>query len=459
MATLCGNLAQSRTPEAVAILLTMSSEQPDALTVAVVGLGKIGLPLAAQFAGKGLNVIGCDVVAEVVATVNAGHSPIREEPGLDDAVAAAVSKGKLKATLDTAAAAAVANVIVVIVPLMVDAKRAIDFSILDSATNAIARGLQRGTLVIYETTLPVGTTRNRIGPMLEEGSGLNLAVDFHLAFSPERLYAGRIFEDLRRYPKIVGGVDAPSTDKAVEFYQRALDAEVWPVANTETAEFAKLAETTYRDVNIALANQLAVYGGNRSVDVTQAFRAANSQPFSHLHRPGIGVGGHCIPVYPHFLLRDAVDGELDLVRIGRSTNDGMADRSIDALRDALGGLEGRRVLVLGAAYREDVKEMALSTAISIVERLHREGAHVLIHDPYFQPSELAALEAQVADLSSDAPLAVDAIVVQAFHHQYRDLDWSRFRGLAAVFDGRGTVDPESVRKAGARYLAVGLPNR
>lgn len=439
------------------MLLTMPSGEPKPLTVAVVGLGKIGLPLAAQFAGKGLHVIGCDVVPEVVASINAGHSHILEEPGLEEAVAAAVAGGRLNATLDTTAAAAAADVVVVIVPLMVDAGRTIDFSILDSATGAVAHGLHKGSLVIYETTLPVGTTRSRIGPMLEQGSGLELGVDFNLAFSPERLYAGRIFEDLSRYPKIVGGVDDASTERALDFYKRVLDAEVWPVANSETAEFAKLAETTYRDVNIALANQLAVYGGSRNVDVRQAFRAANSQPYSHLHRPGIGVGGHCIPVYPHFLLRDAVDGELDLVRIGRSTNDGMADRSIDMMRAALGGLEGRRVLVLGAAYREDVKEMALSTAIPIVERLHREGAHVLIHDPYFQPAELAALEAEVADLDAPASPAVDAIVVQAFHHQYRDLDWSRFRGLKVVFDGRGTVDPEPVRKAGAQYLAVGLP--
>jgi UDP-N-acetyl-D-glucosamine dehydrogenase len=170
------------------------------------------------------------------------------------------------------------------------------------------------------------------------------------------------------------------------------------------------------------------------------------------------VGGHCIPIYPHFLLSDASNGELDLVRIGRSTNDGMADHSIGLVRDALGGLDRRRILVLGTSYREDVKEMAFSTAIRIVERLHREGAHVLIHDPYFEPAELAALEAEVADLRSDAPLDVDAIVVQAFHAQYRDLDWTRFRGLKVVFDGRGVVDPESVHKAGARYLAVGLPS-
>jgi nucleotide sugar dehydrogenase len=185
--------------------------------------------------------------------------------------------------------------------------------------------------------------------------------------APERLYAGRIFDDLRKYPKIVGGIDARSTELAVEFYRSVLDAEVWPVENTETAEFAKLAETTYRDVNIALANQLAMYGSRREVNVAQAFKAANSQPYSHIHRPSIGVGGHCIPVYPHFLLGDATDGELSMVRQGRQTNDGMAEVGIGRLRELLGDLRSKRVLVLGASYREDVKELAFSTAFSIVD--------------------------------------------------------------------------------------------
>ena len=440
------------------MLLTVSSDQSSrrTSTVAVVGLGKIGLPLAAQFAAKGMMVIGCDVLPDVVAAVNAGRSHIHEEAGLAEAVSVAVAAGRLRATLETTAAAAEAGTIVVIVPLMVDGDHTIDFRNLDSATQAIGAGLRSGTLVVFETTLPVGSTRRRLGPMLERGSGLRAGADFHLAFSPERLYAGRIFEDLRRYPKIVGGVDSISTDRAVAFYRRVLDAEVWPVENAETAEFAKLAETTYRDVNIALANQLAIYGATRDINVSEAFKAANSQPYSHLHRPGIGVGGHCIPVYPHFLLDDAAPHELELVRESRVTNDGMARRAIDSLAAALGGLEGKRVLVLGASYREDVKELAFSTAIPIVEQLQREGAHVLIHDPLFKPAELAALEAQIADLSSEAPLDVDAVVVQAFHHDYRGLDWRRFRGLKVVFDGRGSVDPGPVREAGARYLAVGL---
>lgn len=438
--------------------MSQSSDGPAAdVTVAVVGLGKIGLPLAAQFASKGARVIGCDVLPDVVSTVNSGRSHIHEEPGLEEAIAQAVREGRLSATQDTSGATSKAQVVVVIVPLMVGLDRSVDYRNLDSATTAIGRGLRAGTLVIYETTLPVGTTRRRLAPLLEQQSQLRAGSDFSLAFSPERLYAGRIFEDLRKYPKIVGGIDDASTDKAVAFYRSVLDAEVWPVKNLETAEFAKLAETTYRDVNIALANQLALYGAGRDVNVGEAFKAANSQPFSHIHRPSIGVGGHCIPVYPHFLLSDATDGELSLIRDGRRTNDRMAEVGVRQLERALGGLDAKRVLVLGASYREDVKELAFSTAIPLVDLLQRAGAEVLIHDPLFTASELGNLEAEVVDLDSAEALDADAVVIQAWHSDFRSLDWRRFEHLRAVLDGRSAVDQEQVRAAGAAYLAVGLP--
>jgi nucleotide sugar dehydrogenase len=424
--------------------------------VAVVGLGKIGLPLAAHLAERGESVIGCDINPDVVATVNSGRAHIREEAGLEDAVARAVEARRLRATTDTESAVSEADTVILIVPLLADREHHVDFRLIDAATAAVGAGLHVGCLVICETTVPVGTTRNHIAPLLEEASGLRAGHDFHVAFSPERLYAGRIFEDLRKYPKIVGGLDETSTEKATEFYKRVLTAEVWPVANAETAEFAKLAETTYRDVNIALANELAIYGAARHVNVTQAFKAANSQPFSHLHRPSIGVGGHCIPVYPHFLLSDATLDELELPRKSREINDGMAARALDHLAAAIGPLEGRRVLVLGVSYREDVKELAFTTAIPLVEMLHRRGARVLVHDPLFSPQDLASLEAEVADLESDEPVAIDAVIVQAYHRAYKQLDWTRFHGLKAVFDGRGALDPESIRRLGAAYLAVGL---
>ncbi|TMF53528.1 MAG: nucleotide sugar dehydrogenase [Chloroflexi bacterium] len=428
----------------------------DGSRVAVVGLGKIGLPLAAQYAARGLSVIGCDVNPDVVAAVNAGRSHIREEAGLEEAVAEAVAAGRLSATTDTSGGVAGVSAVVLIVPLLADRDHNIDYRLLDAATRAIGAGLQRDSLVICETTVPVGTTRNHLAPMLEEASRMRAGHDFYVAFSPERLYAGRIFDDLRRYPKIVGGIDAVSTRKATDFYRRVLDAEVWPVENAETAEFAKLAETTYRDVNIALANELALYAASRQVNVAQAFKAANSQPYSHLHKASIGVGGHCIPVYPHFMLADASHDELELPRISRRINDQMVDLSIESLAAALGGLKGRRVLVLGVSYREDVKELAFTTAIPLIEQLHKTGAHVLVHDPLFTPAELAGLEAEIADLESKQPLDVDAVIVQAFHHDYRDLEWSQFRGLQVVFDGRTAIDPERIRQLGVKYLAVGV---
>ncbi len=426
-------------------------------TISVVGLGKIGLPLAAQFASKGMTVIGCDTLPDVVTSVNEGRSHIREEDGLDEAVASAVAAGRLSATTETTDAVKRSDVVVVIVPLMVGADRAMDYRNLDAATRSIGRGLRPGTLVIYETTLPVGTTRRRLGPMLQEASGLKPGTGFHLAFSPERLYAGRIFADLRKYPKIVGGVDTASTEAAVAFYRSVLDAEVWPVENSETAEFAKLAETTYRDVNIALANQLALYASSRDVNVSEAFKAANSQPFSHIHRPSLGVGGHCIPVYPHFLLGDAANGELSLVRDGRTTNDAMAKVGVHELERLLGGLRWRRILVLGASYRENVKELAFSTAFPVVDMLHKAGAEVLLADPHFADGELQAFEAEVVDdLDRVASNGVDAIVVQAWHQEFRDLDWGRFTGLKVVLDGRGAVNPGAVRQAGASYIAIGI---
>lgn len=425
--------------------------------VAVVGLGKIGLPLAAQLATKGHTVIGSDLQPAVVASVNAGNSHIAEEPGLAEAVKAAVGAGRLTATTETAEAVRSSEVAIVIVPVVVDARKQPDFRWLDIALSAVGKGLREGALVIVETTVPVGATRGHVASVLEEASGLTAGAQFHLAFSPERLYSGRIFEDLARYPKIVGGIDAESTRLAVEFYQASLDAEVRPVANAETAEFAKLAETTYRDVNIALANQLALYGGARGADPSEAFAVANSQPFSHLHRPGIGVGGHCIPVYPHFLLSDSDGGELELVRTAREVNDGMAARSLRWLETALGGLSGRRVLVLGLSYREDVKELAFSTALAVIDQLRHSGATVLANDPHFQPSELAGLEVEVVDLTRDTD--VDAVIVQAFHREYKDLDWARFRGLKVVLDGRGGLDAAPLRARGVKVISVAQPPR
>lgn len=433
----------------------MDGVEQSGYRVAVVGLGKIGLPLAAQFAHSGLEVIGCDISPEVVATVNAGRSHVKEEPGLEELVAEGVEQGRLSATTDTAGAVSRCNVVVIIVPLMVDEERNIDYRAIDLATRAVAEGLQRDTLVIYETTLPVGTTRTRLGPMLEEGSGLQAGDDFCLAFSPERVYSGRIFRDLHKYPKVVGGITPECTSTAERFYAAALEgAPILAMQDADTAEFVKLVETTYRDVNIALANAFARFADEHGIPVQDAISAANTQPFSHVHRPGIAVGGHCIPVYPYFLANNSEDEGMSLVRNARELNDSMVAWALDRLEEALGGLQSKRVLVLGLAYRENVKETAFSGAVRLLSQLRERGAVPLINDPLYSHDELARY-AEPVQLNALPPF--DALVLQAYHDDYRTLDWGRLSeyGCRVVLDGRNSLDAQVIADAGMHYIGIG----
>ncbi len=414
--------------------------------VAVVGLGKIGLPLAVQFAGQGLHVIGADIDPGVVRSVREAVPPFPGEHGLAERLAEVVGSGALESTTDTASAVSASDAVVVVVPLYVDADGSPEFSAIDAATAAVAAGLRPGTLVSYETTLPVGTTRTRLAPRLEAGSGLRVGADLFLAFSPERVSSGRVFADLARYPKLVGGVDPESGRRAAAFYEAALRFDerpdlprpngVWDLGPAEAAELAKLAETTYRDVNIGLANQFALYADRIGVDFRRIAEACNSQPFSHLHTPGIAVGGHCIPVYPWFYL--AGDPDATIVRAARTANGAMPQRAVERLAEGYGDLAGATVVVLGACYRGGVKETAFSGVFPTVEALRARGASPVVHDPLFTPAELAALGLE--PYRTGQP--VDAAVLQADHVEYRGFTPADLPGVRVVLDGRGVLDPD-----------------
>ena len=369
------------------------------MKIAVIALGKIGLPLAVQFASKGHEVVGVDVNRQVVDLINAGTEPFPGEAHLQEKLSELVPAGKLRATTDYADAVPEADVVVLVVPLFVDAEANPDFGWMDAATAELAKHLTPGTLVSYETTLPVGTTRSRWKPALEAASGLVEGRDFHLVFSPERVLTGRVFEDLRKYPKLVGGLSDAGAAKAVEFYQAVLDFDertdlarpngVWDLGSAEASEMAKLAETTYRDVNIGLANQFARYAATAGIDIYQVIEAANSQPYSHIHTPGIAVGGHCIPVYPRLYLWN--DPAATVVRAAREANADMPAYTIGLLEGAYGDLAGARVVVLGAAYRGGVKETAFSGVFDAVRALEQRGATALVHDPLYTDEELQKL--------------------------------------------------------------------
>lgn len=421
------------------------------MNAVVVALGKIGLPLAVQVAGAGHQVTGCDIDEAVVASVGAGQEPFPGEAQLAERLAKAVSGGALSATADTTAAVAAGpDLVIAVPPLVTREDGSTDWSALDAVVEAIGAGLQAGTTVSFETTVPVGTTRRRIAPGLEAASGLAEGVDFHLVFSPERVFSGRVFADLATYPKLVGGLSAEGEARGIELYSQFLDAEVWGMGSAEAAEMAKLAETTYRDLNIAFANELARFAEQEGVSAERVIEAANSQPFSHIHRPGIAVGGHCIPVYPRFYLEG--DPEAALPAAAREVNEAMPAHAVARLGEALGGLEGKTVLILGVAYRGAVKETAFSGAFPVAAGLERAGARAVAADPLYDAAELEALGLAPWDGSE-----VDAIIVQADHPEYAALDPAEYPGLQAVLDGRGTVDPQPLQAAGVAFLRLGQP--
>lgn len=410
-------------------------------------MGKIGLPLAVQFADRGHEVVGVDVNEETVRLINEATEPFPGEAQLQDKLVELVGAGKLRATTSYAEAVPAADAIVVVVPLFVnDETWEPDFAWMDAATASLAEHLTPGTLISYETTLPVGTTRGRWKPMIEEISGLVEGQDFHLVFSPERVLTGRVFADLRRYPKLVGGLSEAGTKAAIEFYESVLTFDersdlprangVWDMGSAEAAEMAKLAETTYRDVNIGLANQFAVFADAAGIDVQRVIDACNSQPYSHIHRPGIAVGGHCIPVYPRLYL--STDPDASIVRTARQYNAGMPEYVVGRVESLLGDLAGQKVAVLGASYRGGVKETAFSGIFATVAALEARGAQVKVHDPMYSDEELAAFGWQAYHLGEET----SAAIVQADHAQYKTVTPGDFPGIKVLFDGRRVTDPE-----------------
>ncbi len=405
-----------------------------------------------QIARSGHTVVGCDINPEVVELVNRAEPPFPGEAGLGAALSEVIASGALRAQVDTTAAVAEGpDLVVAVPPLAVDENAKPDWGALDGAIAAIGAGLQAGTTVSVETTLPVGSTRGRISTALEAASGLKAEQDFFTVFSPERVFSGRIFADLAAYPKLVGGLSDAGETRGVELYSSFLEAEVWPMGSAEAAEMVKLAETTYRDINIAFANELARFADREGIDVERVIEAANSQPFSHIHSPGIAVGGHCIPVYPRFYLEGDPDAALPAA--ARVLNDAMPAYAAQRLEKALGGLQGTRVLVLGAAYRGGVKETAFSGVFGTAAALEALGATALVSDPLYSDKELTALGLTPWDLE-----AIDAAIVQADHAEYAQLSAADLPGVRVVLDGRKIVDAAAFAAAGVTVERIGRPS-
>ncbi len=421
--------------------------------IAVYGVGYVGLSLVAVYLRKGLNVIGVDIDEDKLNVIRAGNLWFNELE-IKEAVSQGLSSNRLALTTDGVGASRDSVIKVITVPIQIDWEtKKIGYDALLDVANKISKGLKSGDLVILESSVPPGTTEEILKPALENGSGLTAEEDFFLAYSPERVYIGRAVKDIERnYPKVIGGIGPASLEAAAKFYEKIVEKGVIRLSSTTAAEFEKLAEGVYRDVNIALANELALAAMELGVDFYEAREAANSQPYSHIHLPGPGVGGYCIPTYPYFMMTKLTQKGfiMPLTKLARTINESMPQKVVtlaEELRCAAGiNVKEVKAAVLGAAFRGDIDDTRLSPTHDIVALMKARGYRdILVHDPLVKKDEI--LELLDVRLTNDLREALhdrNVIVIATRHSAYKGLKVSEILSLAGtepvIIDAVNVID-------------------
>lgn len=436
--------------------------------VAVYGMGYVGKAVAAVMLRAGFEVVGVDVSREKVEELNRG-SVRYAEAEVREAIARGLREGAFKATVNGVEASRECKVKIVTVPVYLDRNFQPDFSSFEAAVKAVGRGSEEGDLVVVESSVPPGTTLGLVKPALEEASGLKVEEQLLLAYSPERVYVGRAVKDIEeRYPKVVAGVGPRSAETAAALYSKVAKRGVVVLSSPTAAELEKLAEGVYRDVNIALANELAKLAAALGVDYIEVREAANTQPYCHLHMPGVGVGGYCIPIYPRFLAHAAakLGLELPLVELARRVNLSMPGYTadlVDAVARRLQVAEPK-VAILGLAFRGGVDDTRLSPTYDLLDALLKKGyGDVVVHDPHVErDAQLEALGVRLERNLEAALKGRDIAVVATDHPEYAELTLGRLKGAmgrerVGVVDGRLVVEDWRTPPPGVVYAAIGRP--
>ena len=386
--------------------------------IGVIGLGYVGLPLAVEKAKAGFKVIGFDIQESKVKMVNEGHNYIGDVVNAD--LEKIVSDGHLRATASFDELAS-CDVIAICVPTPLDVFKQPDLTYVINSTENVAKRLHKDMLVVLESTTYPGTTEDVMKPILEE-TGLVCGKDFYLAFSPERVDPGNLRYKTKNTPKVVGGVGPASTEVAKLLYESVLDAEVFVVSSPKEAEMTKILENTFRIVNIALINEMAVVANKMGINIWDVINAASTKPFGFMpFFPGPGVGGHCIPIDPFYLTYIArkYDYHTRLIELSGEINDSMPEyvvtRVMKALNERGKCLNGAKVVMLGIAYKEDIEDMRESPALKVLEHLEKSLAHVSVVDPYVSQFEWEGKSVKTVNLSEELIKESDAVIITTAH--------------------------------------------
>lgn len=431
----------------------------NSLNIAIYGLGYIGLPTASLFANAGFNVIGVARDIEKLSMINNGKSPIAE-PGLETLVENAVAIGKLTATDNGVDAANNADVMIVIVPTPMDKFNRADLEAVKSTCKTISNGLKKDNLVIIESTVPQGTCENIVVPILEK-NGLKAGKDFGVAYTPERAIPNNTIYEMTHNARVIGGINSKSTEIAVSLYSKITKGEIIKVSNLITAETVKLIENTYRDVNIAFANEIAMLCEGLGIDAIEAINTANYHPRVNIHTPGPGVGGHCLAIDPYFIVETAEENGMDapIIRTCRNTNEGMPNHVtkliMDALRESGKTIRGSTIGILGVAYKGNVDDARETPAEPLIHILKEKGAEVYAYDPYISNDVISSIEAIPVDM--DDVLMCDCVVLVTDHDEFKEITPDRITNKLMVCT-RPILNSSSFNENNVIFKGVGCIN-
>lgn len=419
-------------------------------TICVLGLGYIGLPTACTFANHGVNVIGVDINREIVHGLQNGHLHIYE-PGLRSLVESALQSGNLHIQ----EAPQTADAFIIAVPTPITKEKKADLEAVRSAAHSLIPHLRKGNLVILESTSPPRTTIDIVAPILEQ-SGLKAGSDFLLAYSPERVLPGKILEEIIQNTRVIGGIDEKSAAAGKELYSTFVKGDIL-LTNSTTAEMVKLMENTYRDINIAAANEFAHLADRFGVNVWEAIQIANRHPRVNILNPGPGVGGHCISVDPWFLVEAAPDIS-PLVHTAREINDAQPHYVVNTMENKIGQLQGKKIAVLGLSYKPNIDDLRESPAIEIVHLLEQKKAQVTVFEPY-KPNGYQGT-AKSAATFEETVRDCEIIVLLVAHKAFKELKPEEVAGLTGariVFDMCGGWRIGDWESANFQFYELGHP--
>ncbi|HKF27258.1 MAG TPA: nucleotide sugar dehydrogenase [Nitrososphaera sp.] len=428
--------------------------------IAVYGLGHVGSPLASAWLRAGAHLIGVDNSSEVLENARKGRTHIYE-PGVNEAFSKGLKEKRFHLYGDAIKASQESHFKLICVPVLLTSSFSADLSAVKQVTTAIGQGLKKGDVVSLNPSVPPGTSEDIVIPLLEEESGLKVEQDFYMVYNPERIYEGRAIEDIEvRYPAIVAGAGVKSLEIGAKLYSLVARKGVLKIGNMRTAEAEKLLEGVYRDVNIALANEMAKFCEKAGVDFWVAREAANSQPFCHIHKPGAGVGGACIPVYPQFILHAASASgvECKIISLGRNVNDSMPAYCVEQALKLIDVADVSKCIValLGLGFRGGVSDTRLSPTYKVIEELKKlKVKEIRVHDPFITTDPNLPHDIMLTSNLSKAAKNAHLVILVSDHAEYRNITNEDLNG-AAIYDGRGTLDRS--RFAALRFASIGKPS-